>query len=84
MEGVNLEKSATGSLCFTVENISDELKNIVRARLSEICHGAAKAARTSSIYSYKKIFTLFSGGFDDKPPVPKKGMIGDCLTLVIF
>lgn len=84
MEGVNLEKSVTGSLCFTVENISDELKKVVRKRLSEICHGAAKAARTSPIYSYKKTLTAFFEKFDDKPPATQKGMIGELLTHVIF
>lgn len=84
MEGVNLEKSETGSLCFTVENISDELKVVVRKRLSEICHGAAKASRTSVIYSYRSTLAAFFEKFDTKSPDTQKGMIGELLTHVLF
>jgi hypothetical protein len=84
LEGVNLEKSETGSLCFTIENISDELKGVVRNRLSEICHGAAKASRTSVIYSYRRTLTAFFEKFDTKSPDTQKGMIGELLTHVLF
>ncbi|ATG46481.1 hypothetical protein CEW89_02225 [Celeribacter ethanolicus] len=84
MEGVNLEKSETGSLCFTIENISDELKGVVRNRLSEICHGAAKASRTSVIYSYRRTLNAFFEKFDTKSADTQKGMIGELLTHVLF
>lgn len=84
LEGVNLEKSETGSLCFTIENISDELKGVVRNRLSEICHGAAKASRTSVIYSYRRTLNAFFEKFDTKSADTQKGMIGELLTHVLF
>lgn len=84
LEGVQLEKSEAGSLCFTIEDISDELKNVIRARLSGICHGAAKASRTSVIYSYKKTLTAFFDKFDTKSADTQKGMIGELLTHVLF
>lgn len=84
LEGVQLEKSETGSLCFTIEGISNDLKNVIRARLSEICHGAAKASRTSVIYSYKKTLKAFFDKFDPKSADTQKGMIGELLTHVLF
>lgn len=84
MEGIKLEKSDTGSLCFTLENISDELKDVLRARLSEICHGAAKASRTSVIYSYKNTLKAFFQKFDTKSADIQKGMIGELLTHTLF
>jgi len=84
LEGVELEKSETGSLCFTIVDISNELKDVIRARLSEICHGAAKASRTSVIYSYKKTLKAFFEKFDPKSADTQKGMIGELLTHVLF
>jgi len=84
VEGVKLEKSEAGSLCLTIENISDELKVIIRTRLSEICHGAAKASRTSVIYSYKSTLKAFFDKFDTKSSDTQKGMIGELLTHVLF
>ena len=84
LKGVQLEKSETGSLCFTIEDISDELKVVIRARLSEICHGAAKASRTTLIYSYQATLKAFFGKFDKKSLDTQKGMIGELLTHVLF
>jgi hypothetical protein len=84
LEGIQFEKSNTGSLCFTIEDISDELKGVIRNRLSEICHGAAKASRTSVIYSYQKTLRAFFEKFDTKSTDTQKGMIGELLTHVLF
>lgn len=84
LEGVKFEKSGTGSLCFTVDSISEELKSVVRARLSEICHGAAKASRTSVIYSYRRTLAAFFEKFDTKSADTQKGMIGELLTHVLL
>lgn len=84
LEGVNIERSEVGSLCFTIENISEELKGVVRKRLSEICHGAAKASRKSIIYSYRRTLAAFFEKFDAKSPDTQKGMIGELLTHVLF
>lgn len=84
LEGIQFEKSETGSLCFGIEDISDELKGVIRGRLSEICHGAAKASRATDIYSYKRTLTAFFEKFDTKSADTQKGMIGELLTHVLF
>lgn len=84
LDGIQFEKSETGSICFTIEDISDELKDVIRTRLSEICHGAAKASRKSVLYSYKLTLTAFFKKFDTKSADTQKGMIGELLTHVLF
>lgn len=84
MQAIQFEKSETGSLCFTIEDISDELKGVIRARLSEICYGAAKASRNELLYSYEKTLTAFFEKFDTKSADTQKGMIGELLTHVLF
>lgn len=84
LKGIEFEKSETDSLCFTIEDISDELKQVIRMRLSEICHGAAKASRKSVLYSYKMPLTAFFEKFDTKSADTQKGMIGELLTHVLF
>lgn len=84
MQGIKFEKSETGSLCFTIQEISDDLKAIIRRRLSEICHGAAKASRNTVLYSYRNTLTVFFQKFDSKSLDTQKGMIGELLTHVLF
>lgn len=84
LQGIQFEKSAEGSLCFTIDYISDELKSVIRARLSAICNGAAKASRNSVLYSYQKTLKAFFQKFDPKPPDTQKGMIGELLTHVLL
>ena len=71
-------------MCITIDNICDDLKNVVRNRLSEICYGAAKASRTSVIYQYKRTLAAFFEKFDTKSLDTQKGMIGELLTHVLF
>ncbi len=84
LQGIQFEKSEAGSLCFTIDDISDELKAVIRARLSEICNGAAKASRTSVIYSYERTLRAFFQKFDPKSTDIQKGMIGELLTHVLL
>ena len=84
LQGILFEKSETGSLCFTIDCISDELKDVIRERLSEICHGAAKASRNTVLYSYKRTLEAFFQKFDTKSTNTQTGMIGELLAHVLF
>lgn len=84
LEGIVLHKSITGSFCFTLHEISNDLKEVIRGRLSEICYGAAKASRNSNLYSYQRTLSAFFERFDSKPPNTQKGMIGELLTHMLF
>lgn len=84
LQGIQFEKSKTGSLCFIVENISRELEDVIRERLSEICYGAAKASRNAVLYSYQKTLRAFFEKFDTKSADTQKGMIGELLTHILL
>ncbi len=84
LKGVQFEKSETGSICLTIEDITDDLRYVIRARLSEVCYGAAKASRNLVLYSYKKTLKAFFEKFDAKSTDTQKGMIGELLTHVLF
>lgn len=84
LDGILLEKSETGSLCFTIKYISDDLKEVIRSRLSEICYGAAKASRKTILYSFETTLTAFLEKFETKSAETQKGMIGELLTHVLF
>jgi hypothetical protein len=81
---VTFSQTETGSVCLCVEIISDELKAIVRDRLSAICYGAARASRNSPAYSYKQTLNSFFHRYDTKSSAIKKGMIGELLTHILF
>lgn len=84
LEGVDLHKSTTGSFCFVLHDISNDLKEVIRERLSEICYGAAKASRNTNLYSYQRTLSAFFERFDSKSLNTQKGMIGELLTHVLF
>lgn len=84
LQDIVVEKNDSGSLCFTIQDISDELKLVIRERLSKICYGAARASRRSVIYSYKSTLTAFLKKFETKSLNIQKGMIGELLTHVLF
>ncbi|WNZ53802.1 hypothetical protein QT397_00030 (plasmid) [Microbulbifer sp. MKSA007] len=84
MQGVEFIKSQTGSFCFTILEVSDDLKTVIRERLSDICNGAAKASRNPKLYSYQKTLASFFTKFDRKAPDTQKGIIGELLTHILF
>ncbi len=84
LQGIDFKKSETGSLCFTIHELSDELRTAIRTYLSEICHGAAKASRKTTLYSYQQTLVDFFGKFDTKTADTQKGMVGELLTHVLF
>tara|TARA_R110002094_G_scaffold212378_2_gene182875 strand:+ start:162 stop:962 length:801 start_codon:yes stop_codon:yes gene_type:complete len=82
--GIQFEKSTNGSSCFNIQEISDDLKEVIRQRLSEICYGAAKASRNTTLYSYQNTLAAFFQKFDSKSLDTQKGMIGELLAHVLF
>ncbi len=82
--GITFEKSGNGSLCFSIEEISEDLKSEIRSRLSAICNGAAKASKNTVLYSYKSTLNSFFEKFDTKSADTQKGMIGELLAHILF
>src|SRR5690554_1107215 len=79
MEGVLLLTAGTSSV-VVVERLSEELQELIRARLSAVCHGAVRAAEDEEFYSYSRTVAEFLRRFDPKPKKIKTGMVGELLV----
>lgn len=85
MESVIFEKDdQTSSTICIVENLSDDLKEIIRKQLSSICQGATRGESGKKIYSYHNTLQEFLVRYDTKPEKIKKGIIGELISHVLF
>lgn len=71
------------ALCY-IKDFSDDLKKIMRERLSAICFGMSDAESGKKLYSYPSTIKEFLSRYDSKPPNIKKGLIGELLTHIII
>jgi hypothetical protein len=86
LPGVEKEDYSDYILYF-IETLSEELKQEIRSRLVEVCHGADQAQSESKIYSYKATVKEFIKRYktsNDASEDRKKGMIGELLVHVIL
>lgn len=85
MDGVIFEQnSSTLSTICIVENLSDELKELIRNNLSSICQGVSRGESGKSIYSYRNTLEEFLIRYDTKTKNTKKGIIGELLAHILF
>ncbi|MDD5679739.1 MAG: SAVED domain-containing protein [Candidatus Omnitrophica bacterium] len=78
IKGVSKQIDAADSsvwLCI-IDSFSDELKNLIRTRLTSICHGCS----SDNAYSYKNTLKTFMNRYKGKGQITKKGMIGELLA----
>ena len=73
-----------GYAIFWIDSFSDDLKSIIRNRLSAICHGIDPASTGRKIYCYKKTLDEFVKRYSSKTEDQKKGMIGELLLHILL
>lgn len=83
IDGIKFIKTKEYAYC-NIEYFSDELKSIIRAHLSEICHGTGKASTGRIMYSYETTIKEFLNRYEKKTTKIKKGLIGELLTHIII
>lgn len=83
VDGIKVYNDDKVTVCI-VEEISNELKELIRENLSAICHGAESANRNPRIYSYQRTLKEFLQRYDSKPANTQKGMIGELLSHIIL
>lgn len=71
------------SLCI-IDNLSEDLKNLIRSELSKVCHGTAKSSSAKSIYSYVRTLSEFMKRYKGKTSPTKLGMIGELLCHILL
>lgn len=85
MESVIVEKDEqTSSTICIIETLSEELKEIIRKRLSSICHGATRGESNKTMYSYHNTLREFLTRYESKPEKIKKGIIGELISHVLI
>ena len=85
VKGISIKVDAATKvwLCI-VAGIADDLKKIIRDRLSSVCHGPSRAGSGRMAYSYKETLKEFLKRYNPKPPETKKGMIGELLAHILI
>lgn len=83
IQGVTVQNTENHSV-FIISELSEELKNIIKTRLSAICHGVAKADSGSALYCYKSTLKEFLKRYTQKSPDQQKGMIGELLLHMLI
>jgi len=84
MDGVRfVHDTETSTWIFYIESISVEFKELVRSKLSSICHGSANGESNKSIYSYKYTIKEFHKRYVSKSLDIKKGMIAELLSHIL-
>lgn len=83
IQGVSVQKT-DGYSVFWVSELTEDLKDAIRSRLSAICHGAANAESGSEMYCYKSTLTEFLKRYTSKSDNQKKGMLGELLLHILI
>ncbi len=66
-------------LCI-IDEFSDELKALIRTRLTSICHGSSIAQQGKEAYSYERTLKDFLSNYEKKTQKTQMGMIGELLA----
>ncbi|KNY30556.1 hypothetical protein [Pseudobacteroides cellulosolvens] len=83
MDGVKINKSDN---CYKVRitKLTDDLKQLIREKLTNICYGSVRAKEDPNFYSYKSTLVNFFERYDDKFAKQKKGIIGELIAHVLL
>lgn len=82
MDGINVVSTGDAAVLI-LEDVSDELKELLRNRLAAFCYGAAEVAPDADYYSFEATVTEFMLRYDKKAPTTKVGMIGELVVHVL-
>jgi len=67
-----------------VDRISDEMKGLIQARLSDYCYGAIRVLEDSTYYSFEKTVEQFLERFESKHRTTQIGMAGELLVHLLM
>lgn len=67
-----------------VDELSHDLKEIIRKRLSTICHGVSKATKGRKTYSYQNTVKSFLERYEKNLPTLRWEWSGNCSRIYSF
>jgi hypothetical protein len=80
IDGVSVSRNGDYAICH-IDNISDQLKDLIRAKLTSICHGSfVSDYKNVPLISYKATLKSFLERYKNKADTTKIGMIGELLS----
>lgn len=83
INGLTIIKEDGFVICF-IDELSDEIKTIIRCELSAICHGRSEVEEYGlERHSFKRTLSEFLTRYDPKTDNTKKGMMGEFIAHLI-
>ena len=82
IDGVSISNKDEYIVCH-INTFSDELMDIIRKRLTSICHGIYNSSLEQKSKSYKNTIRSFIQRYYNKNEQTQKGMIGELLTHIL-
>lgn len=84
IDGISLQKEKKYAICH-IEKLSEELKELIRKNLTNICHGScAEDYKDDALFSYQSTLDDFLCRYKKKSDDTKKGMIGEFLSHILL
>ena len=83
VDGIRLIGNSVVS-ALIVDRVSDEMKNMIHARLNEYCYGAIRVAEDTTYYSFANTVVEFLERFESKHRTTQIGMAGELLTHMLM
>ena len=83
ISGVRIIENTTHSV-FYIDELSDELKQIIRDQLQGIWNGFSDTESLPEFYSYKNTLSSFLDRYNSKSDETKKGMVGELLSHILL
>ncbi len=84
MKGINVTQEDGFVVCH-INELSEEIKGLIRSELSAICHGKNEVKEfTLGIHSYKNTLAEFIKRYSSKSSQTKKGMMGEFIAHLVI
>jgi hypothetical protein len=84
IKGIILQKDKKYAVCH-IEELSEELKDLIRKNLTIICHGScAEDYKDDVLFSYQSTLSDFLERYNKKTEDTKKGMVGEFLAHILL
>ena len=83
MNGLVVEKNGNSTIC-TFSELTDEIKDYIRAELAAICYGSEDAKEDDIYFSYTNTLKEFVDIYSTKTEELQKGIMGELLAHIVM
>ncbi|MBW2185914.1 MAG: DUF1837 domain-containing protein [Deltaproteobacteria bacterium] len=84
IDGINFKRNDNYAICH-IEYLSADIKELIRANLSTICHGSYTSDYSDDpLFGYEATLASFLDRYKSKAPQTQKGMVGEFLSHILI